>query len=124
MERNVRSRRDCRERWVDGFGDVKNELVRGETGWSSFKEREAKVKIKWFVRLLFGENVVSEIGRVCLHEVGLKSRWWERVKHLCEKAELFELLNVICLGDCSVKGPRVLDVHDLKKFCIRELRRK
>ena len=62
---------------------VKNELVRGETRWSSFKEREAKAKIKWFVRLLFGENVVSEIGKACLLGVGLKSRWWKRVKDLC-----------------------------------------
>ena len=87
-------------RWIWGCKMyVKNKLVRGETGWSSFKEKAAKAKIKWFVRLLVGENIVSEIGRACLLEVGLKFRWWKRVNHLCEKAELFELSNVICLGD-------------------------
>ena len=52
MKRNVRSWRDCRERemgrWIWGCKIyVKNELVHDETGWSSFKEREYKVKIKW-----------------------------------------------------------------------------
>ena len=41
-------------RWIWGCKlYVKNELVQGETGWSSFREREVKAKIKWLVRLAF-----------------------------------------------------------------------
>ena len=36
-------------KWVDGMGrwlwdvgNVRNELIRGETGWRTFEEREAK----------------------------------------------------------------------------------
>ena len=62
---------------------------------------------------------MSEIGRAYLLEVGLKYRWWKRVKHLCEKIKPFELSNVICLGECKVKRLRVLDVLDSKEL-IRE----
>ena len=92
----------------------------GETGRSTFKEREAKSKIKWLMRVAFSEAVVAEIGRACLLEVGLKSKWWKRVKYLCEKTELCELSNVICLGDCNMRGLRVLNVDDSKgKVCKR-----
>ena len=68
--------------------NVKNELVHKETGWSSFKERKVKANIKCLVRMAFSDGVVAEIGRACLL-VGLKSKWWRRVKYLCEKTELF-----------------------------------
>ena len=53
-----------------------NIMIRGETGWSTFKEREAKAMVKWMLRVVFEENLVSEIGRACLIEIGCKSRWW------------------------------------------------
>ena len=59
--------------------DVGNELIRdsdlifrrtllgyyaeGETGWSTFEEREAKSMVKWMLKVVFEENLVSEIGR-------------------------------------------------------------
>ena len=33
------------------MGNVRNELIRGETGWSTFEEREAKAK--WMLRVVF-----------------------------------------------------------------------
>ena len=41
--------------------------MRGETGSSSFKERERRQKL-----MAFSEGVVAEIGRACLLEVSLK----------------------------------------------------
>ena len=55
-------------KWVD-VGNVRNELIRGETGWSTFEEREAKAMVKLMLRV-FEENMVSEIGRACLIEIG------------------------------------------------------
>ena len=63
-------------RWLWDVGNVKNELIRGETGWSTFEEREAKSMVKWMLKVVFEENRVSEIGRACLIELGCKSRWW------------------------------------------------
>ena len=30
-------------RWIWDVGNVRNELIRGETGWSTFEEREATI---------------------------------------------------------------------------------
>ena len=48
--------------------DVGNGLIRGETGWSTFEEREAKSMVKWMLKVVFEENLVSEIGIACLIE--------------------------------------------------------
>ena len=85
-------------RWLWDVGNVRNELIRGETGWSTFKEREAKAMVKWMLRVVFEENMVSEIGRACLIEIGCKSR----CRHICSKSGLLELVNLICLREVSV----------------------
>ena len=69
-------------RWLWDVGNVRNELIRGETGWSTFEEREAKAMVKLMLRVVFEENLVSEIGRACLIEIGCKSRWWSRCRHI------------------------------------------
>ena len=33
------------------LGNVRNELIRGETGLSTFEEREAKAMVKWMLRV-------------------------------------------------------------------------
>ena len=35
-----------------------------------------KAMVKWVLRVVFEENLVSKIGRACLIEIGCKSRWW------------------------------------------------
>ena len=60
--------------------------------------------MKWMLRVVFEENMVSEIGRACLIEIGCKSRWWSKCRHICSTAGLLELVNLICLGEVSVKG--------------------
>ena len=89
-------------RWLWDVGNVRNELIRGERGWSNFEERDAKAMVKWMVRVVFEENMVSEIGRACLFEIGCKSRWWSRCRHICRK--FLELVNLICLRGVSVNG--------------------
>ena len=84
--------------------NVRNELIRGKTGCSTFEEREAKVMVEWMSRLVFEDNLMSEIGRACLIETGCKSRWWARCRHICSKFGLMELVNLILLRDVSVIG--------------------
>ena len=57
-------------RWLWEVGNVRNELVRGESGWSSFAEREVKCIMEWLLRIVYEESLVSDIGRACLMEVG------------------------------------------------------
>ena len=91
-------------RWLWDVRNVRNELIRGETGWSTFEEREAKSMVKWMLKVVFEENLVSEIGRACLIELGCKSRWWSRCRHICSKFGLFELVNLIWLREVSLNG--------------------
>ena len=72
-------------RWLWEVGKVQNELVRGESGWSSFAEREVKCIVDWLLRIVYEESLVSDIGRECLMEVGYKSRWWEKCNHVYDK---------------------------------------
>ena len=46
------------------------------------REREAKSMVKWMLKVVFEENLVSQIGRACLIELGCKSRWWSRCRHI------------------------------------------
>ena len=100
---------------------VRNELIRGETGWSTFEEREAKAMSDWAVRLVFEENKISEIGRACLIEIGARSRWWCRMRYICNKFGLNELMNLICLGDMSVDRMLSINLNKEMKGWKREL---
>ena len=39
-------------RWLWEVGNVWNKLVRGESGWSSFAEREVKCIVDWLLRII------------------------------------------------------------------------
>ena len=38
-------------RWIWEVGKVRNEIVRGESGWSSFAEREVTCIMYWLLRI-------------------------------------------------------------------------
>ena len=104
-------------RWLWQLENVRNELIRGETGWSTFSEREAKAVSDWLLRMIFNRSVISEIGNACLVELGGKSRWWARCRHVCGKFGLDDLVNVTWLGDISVKGLENLGLNlDYKEW--------
>ena len=44
--------------------NIRNELIRGETGWSMFEERESNEMVNWMLRVVFEENLMSEFSRV------------------------------------------------------------
>ena len=45
-------------KWLWEAGKVWNELVRGESGWSSFKEREVKGMVDWLLMIIYEECMV------------------------------------------------------------------
>ena len=53
-------------RWLWEVGKVQNALVRGESGWSLFAEREVKCIVNWLIRIVYDKSLVSGIGRACL----------------------------------------------------------
>ena len=44
--------------------NVRNKLIRGETGWSTFEWREANIMVEWMLRVVFEDYLMSEIGRM------------------------------------------------------------
>ena len=92
--------------WEVGTG--RNELVGGESGWSSFAEREVKCIVDWLLMIVYEESLVSDIGRGCLMEVGYKSRWWARCNHGCDKFGLWELVNLLWLRNINKEGMAML----------------
>ena len=43
-------------RWLWEVGKVQNELVRCESGWSSFAEREVKFIVDWLLMIVYEES--------------------------------------------------------------------
>ena len=101
---DLESRHNGMGRCLWDVDTVRNDLIGGETGWSIFEEREAKVKVEWMLRVVFEDILMSEIGRACLIETGCKQRWWGRCRHICTKFGLIELVNRILLRNVSVNG--------------------
>ena len=60
--------------------------------------------VKWMLKVVFEEKLVSEIGRACLIELGCKSRWWSRCRHTCSKFGLFELVNLVERSELELDG--------------------
>lgn len=111
-------------RWLWKVSNIRNELVRGETGWSSFEERETKAMVSCLLRLVFKNNIVSEIGRACLTEIGGNSRWWSRLRHLCGKYGLNDLVNLTWLGFINREGLERLNLSSSEKFWKKEVEKR
>ena len=62
----------------------------------------------WLLRIVYEESLVSDIGRVCLKEVGYKSRWCARCNHVCNKFGLWELVNLLWLKNINKEGMTML----------------
>ena len=60
--------------------------------------------VELILRVVFEDNLMSEIGRTWLIETGYISRWWIRCRHICTKFGILELVNLIFLRDVSVNG--------------------
>ena len=97
--------------WKVGRG-TPNGWVRGESGWSSMEEREAKTKIKYLVRLGFMEE--DMMRKLLEYEVRTKIRsgWVGRVRQLCYKYDLPEWAVLLEVGDLTEKGRKAIQMED------------
>ena len=95
--------------WASGM-NVSNALIRGEIGWSTFKEREAKVKLDWVWRVIFEEGPVSRIGRASVAELGTTSKWWRRVYEIAVMVGLEDLMNIIAVKRVNRDGLERLEL--------------
>ena len=109
-------------RWLWSSGqNVSNALIRGEIGWSTFKEREAKVKLDWFRRIIFEEGPVSKIGRATVAELGTVSKWWRRVDEIADMIGLGDLMNLIALKRVNTDGLNRLGMDSSEKEWIAKI---
>ena len=60
--------------------------------------------VSWLLRVVFGEYLMSDLGRACLLGIVCNSRWWARYRNICIKHDLKDLVNLICFGHVSVHG--------------------
>ena len=54
---------------------------------------------------------MSEIGRACLIEIGCKSRWWSRCRHICCKFGLIDLVDLIWLREVRLNRMVKLEMN-------------
>ncbi|ELT95071.1 hypothetical protein CAPTEDRAFT_210948 [Capitella teleta] len=74
---------------------VRNSVVQGEFGWSTFEKREVKAKIAFVKKILWGGTVVTEVGRAALLEIGIQSGWWKEVERMAFRFHWDELAHLI-----------------------------
>lgn len=106
-------------RWLWRAGRwVRNVVIHGETGWSTFWEREAKVRATFINRVLDGNGVVSEVGRGCVEEIGVKSRWWRGVVNLGRKLGVDALMKMVWKKKMTWGGIQSLGIteRDMEKI--------
>lgn len=78
-------------------------VLRGETGYSSFEEREARAKLEMVTRVIEGRGLIGIVGSWSLAIVGKRRGWWQRAAYLARKYEVWELSRVIDLGTPTVR---------------------
>ena len=89
--------------WRTGKG-ITNRGLRGETGLSTFGEREAKAKTAVLSRIVFEDSLMSKVGRWSLKEIGGRSRWWRRVTHIAKEYGLREVTGLFELRCATVRA--------------------
>lgn len=103
-------------RWMWGLQkSVRNGCIHGESGWSTFEEREYKAKLGYATRVVNGEDLVAEVGRASLMELGRRSKWWRETREMAEKSGMEDLSNLIALRRASKRGMVDLGIEDRAK---------
>jgi hypothetical protein len=99
---------------------VRNVVVKGETGWSSFGERDAKVRAVYINRVLEEGDIVSQVGKACVGKIGVKSRWWRGVVSLGRQLGLDILMKIVCKTKVTWAGVRQLGYSERELVNIRK----
>ena len=89
---------------------VRNECVHGESGWSTYKEREEKALLDFVRRVYVGGGLTALVGRGVLFELGLKSRWWNKINRVALEYDFMGLYYMIKYKRVSPLGERMARV--------------
>ena len=114
-------------RWLWGVEtSVRNVAVHGETAWSTFWEREAKVRAEFVARIMEGEDFVARAGRACAEEIGVKSKWWRGVANLGRKLGLEVMTKMVWRRKMTRVGMTAMGFseRELEKLRKEEIRRR
>ncbi|ELU07271.1 hypothetical protein CAPTEDRAFT_214213 [Capitella teleta] len=77
---------------VEGGQDVRNAVVQGESGWSTFEEREVKAKMAFVRKILWGGSMVAEehVLLDCVRYEHMREEWRERWRVEKEDQDMIE----------------------------------
>ncbi|ELU04660.1 hypothetical protein CAPTEDRAFT_198113 [Capitella teleta] len=100
---------------------VRNAAVHGESGWSLFWEREVKAKVAFVVRVLEEDGLVARVGRACLMEIGVRSKWWKKIGKMTEELGVDVLLNLVLLRRMSAIGVAEMGICEDEREGIRKV---
>lgn len=87
-----RRQREVGRQALGCHGQVANELVEGDVGWSSFEAREANSKLQYYTRLRYmdGDRWARRVF-MYIHLKHINSTWRKRVTRLGTKFKIFSL---------------------------------
>ncbi|ELU08790.1 hypothetical protein CAPTEDRAFT_193247, partial [Capitella teleta] len=100
---------------------VRNAAVQGESGWSSFWEREVKAKVAFVVRVLEEDGLVARVGRACLMEIGVRSKWWKKIGKMTEELGVDVLSNLVWLRRMSAIGVAEMGICEDERKRMRKV---
>ncbi|ELU04289.1 hypothetical protein CAPTEDRAFT_210961 [Capitella teleta] len=100
---------------------VRNAAVHGESGWSSFWEREVKAKVAFVVRVLEEDGLVARVGRACLMEIGVRSKWWKKIGKMTEELGVDVLSNLVWLRRMSAIGVAEMGICEDERKRMRKV---
>lgn len=86
---------------------VRNAAVHGESGWSTFAEREAKAKMGLLCRIFKYEGLMTDVGRGVLLELGMKSNWWRVINKIACDHDFEGIYYMLRYRRISPRGARL-----------------
>ncbi|ELT96583.1 hypothetical protein CAPTEDRAFT_219860 [Capitella teleta] len=92
-----------------------NAVVQGESGCSTFEEREVKAKMAFVRRILWGGSMVAEVGRAALLEIILQSGWWKEVERMALRFHWDELAHLIWRRRVSKTGREMCEIGGMER---------
>lgn len=99
---------------------MRNGVVHGETGWSTFWEREAKDRVGFLVRVLEGRDFVGKVGRACVEEIGVAAKWWRDMVSLGRKLKVEALSKGVWRKKMSLDGLAEIGVTEIQLEKMRQ----
>ncbi|ELU11726.1 hypothetical protein CAPTEDRAFT_198596 [Capitella teleta] len=82
---------------------------------------EVKAKVAFVVRVLEEDGLVARVGRACLVEIGVRSKWWKKIGKMTEELGVDVLLNLVWLRRMSAIGVAEMEICEDERKRMRKV---